>query len=274
MKKLGLMILVAGIILMAGCAGDDPAGPGGTLADVTGVEIGTASTGQSIAITWTAIDDVDGYKVWFRATSTADWVEVDDVTTNASTVTATSAGYYVVTAYEGTNNSENNSNEVTTMPSDVTFTYTIFDRWCPDTEHSGFIFGEDSGDTGLASNTGFLQDIYAWDYDTDGDDTVYLTSGGWGTYGNGSDSWMHEATNASYVEARTTANSGPSGPWYSNDYKLYTSDTRTYISLSSGHYVKMYNLSIVPSSVTPRGTEVSFSYEYQTLEGVTVFSSN
>ena len=273
MKKLGLMILVAGIVLMAGCAGDDPAGPGGTLADVEDVAIGTASTGQSIAITWTAIADVDGYKVYFRATSTADWTEVGDVTTNAFTHTASSAGYYVVTAYEGTNSSANNSNEATTMPSDVTVTYTIYDRWCPADKYSGFIFGENSGDTGLASDPLFLQDIYAWDYDTDGDLTVYLTSGGWGTYGNGSDSWMHEADNASYVEARTSANSAPSGPWYSQDYLLYTADTRTYISLSSGHYVKMYDLSIVASSETPRGTEVSFSYEYQLIDGVTVFSS-
>ena len=73
MKKLGLMMLVAGIILMAGCAGDDPAGPGGTLADVAGVAIGTASTGQSIAITWTALTDVDGYKVWFRTSTTGDF---------------------------------------------------------------------------------------------------------------------------------------------------------------------------------------------------------
>ncbi|RKZ10500.1 hypothetical protein DRQ25_02645 [Candidatus Fermentibacteria bacterium] len=273
MKKLGLMMLVAGIILMAGCAGDDPAGPGGTLADVEGVAISSASDGQNIALTWTAIADVDGYKVWFRATSTGTYAEVDDVTTNASTVTATSAGYYVVTAYKGSDSSANNSTAVTTMPSDVTVTYTIYDRWCPADKHSGFIFGETSGQTGLASQTSFLQDIYAWDYDTDGDTVVYLTSGGWGTYGNGSDSWMHEATNASFVEVRTAANSGSGGPWYSQDYMLYTADTRTYISLSSGHYVKMYDLSIVASSETPRGTEVSFSYEYQLLEGVTVFSS-
>jgi hypothetical protein len=244
MKKLGLMMLVAGIILMAGCAGDDPAGPGGTLADVADVAIGTASTGQSIAITWTALTDVDGYKVWFRTSSTVDWAEVGDVTTNAFTHTATSAGYYVVTAYEGTNNSANNSNEATTMPSDVTVTYTIYDRFCPIEEHSGFIFGETLGQSGFASETSFLQDIYAWDYDTDGDDKVYLLSGGWGTYGNGSDSWMHEAPNASYVEERTTANSGAQGPWYSQDYRLYTADTRVYISLESGHYVKMYNLQI------------------------------
>ncbi len=273
MKKLGLMMLVAGIILMAGCAGDDPAGPGGTLADVEGVAISSASDGQNIALTWTAIADVDGYKVWFRATSTGTYAEVDDVTTNASTVTATSAGYYVVTAYKGSDSSANNSTAVTTMPSDVTVTYTIYDRWCPADKHSGFIFGETSGQTGLASQTSFLQDIYAWDYDTDGDTVVYLTSGGWGTYGNGSDSWMHEATNASFVEVRTAANSGSGGPWYSQDYMLYTSDTRTYISLSNGHYVMMYDLSIVAISETPRGTDVSFCYEYQLLEGVTVFSS-
>ena len=51
MKKLGLMVLVAGIILMAGCAGDDPAGGGGgTLPNVAGVAIGTASEGRDVVL--------------------------------------------------------------------------------------------------------------------------------------------------------------------------------------------------------------------------------
>ena len=273
MKKLGLMILVTGIVLLAGCAGDNPANPGGTLADVTGLTIDAASAGQNIVLTWTAVSDVDGYYVYFRTTSTGTWEKVGDVTTTTYTHTATSAGYYVVMAYKGSNTSANNSNEVNTIPSDVTVTYTIYDRWCPADKPSGFIFGENSGQTGLASSTAFAQDIYAWDYGTDGDTKIYLVSGGWGTYANGHSSWMHVGTNANYVEERTTANSAVQGPWYSQDFHVLTSDTRTYISLSNGHYVKMYNLSIVASSETPRGTELSFSYEYQKINGVTVFSS-
>lgn len=277
MKKLGLMILVAGIVLMAGCAGDDPAGPSGTLETVTGLTIDASSSGRNIDLSWNAISSsVDGYKIYFRASSTGAWTDSVDVTsgTSGTHASAPSAGYYTVKAYKGSNYSENNSNIEDTMPSDVTTTYTIYDRWCPITEHSGFIFGETSGQPGFASETGFKQNIYAWDYDTDGDEILYLVSGTWGTYGNGTTSWMHEADNSSYVEERTSSNVGAQGPWYSQDYRVFTTDDRVYISLEDGHYVKMYNLQITPNAATNRGTELSFRYEYQKLEGVTVFSSN
>ncbi|MCD4701679.1 MAG: fibronectin type III domain-containing protein, partial [Candidatus Aegiribacteria sp.] len=128
MKKLGLMILVAGIILMAGCAGDDPAGPSGTLADVTGLAIGSSSAGRDVVLSWTAVSDVDGYYVYFRATTTADWTQVGDVTGTTYTHTASSAGYYTAKAYKGSDTSTNNSNVEDTMPFESS-TYTIYDNF-------------------------------------------------------------------------------------------------------------------------------------------------
>ncbi|MBD3277198.1 MAG: hypothetical protein GF388_02775, partial [Candidatus Aegiribacteria sp.] len=101
MKKLGLIVLALGIILMAGCAGDDPAGPSGSLDPVTGLTIEATSAGTSVDLSWNAVSDVDGYYVYFRTTSTADWTQVADVTGTTYTHDATSAGYYAVMAYEG-----------------------------------------------------------------------------------------------------------------------------------------------------------------------------
>lgn len=277
MKKLGLLVLVAGIILMAGCAGDDPVGPTGDLPNVSGLDIGATSAGRNVVLTWDELTgtDIDGYKLYFREEDTGTWAEVDDVTTNTATHSnATSAGYYAVKAYEGDNYSEGNSNIKNTLPSDVTHTYTIYDNYSPDTSDSGFIFGESSGETGSASSTEFEQDIYAFDEDTPltGDDTVWLYSGDYGSFGNGKQTYMSEPDNNSYCEEY------PGSGWFSESYRLYTDDERVYLSLpfNSGeyyHYVKMYNVVVAPDPATTNGTMVSFSYEYQTIKNLTLFTS-
>ncbi len=136
MKKLGLIVLVAGIILMAGCAGDDPAGPSGTLADVTNLAIGASSSGQDIVLTWDAVADADGYQVYY-STDQSTWSEGPDVTTTTATHTADRAYYYTVKAYEGTNYSTDNSNVVNTFPVDDTATYTIYDNYSAADKPSG-----------------------------------------------------------------------------------------------------------------------------------------
>ncbi|NOQ21309.1 MAG: hypothetical protein GQ565_01490 [Candidatus Aegiribacteria sp.] len=270
MKKLGLILLVAGIVLMAGCAGDDPAGPSGTLADVTGLTINTSSSGRNVDMSWNAVDDVDGYKVYFRETTTADWIEGADVTsgTSGTHVNATSAGYYTVKAYKGTNTSANNSNVENTLPTVVSTTYTIYDNYSIATQPSGFIFGETSGQTGSAISTSFKQDIYAFDEDAPlrGDNTVRLYSGTLSPYGNGNTTHMAEPAAAGYCELYGT------GSWYPN-YGLYAGDVRVFLHLQNGHYVKMYNIVVTPDPATTNGTMVSFSYEIQT-DGLTLFTSN
>lgn len=271
MKKLGLIVLLAGIVLMAGCAGDDPVGPTGTLETVTGLTIDASSAGRNVDLSWNAIsEDVDGYKIYFRANSTGAWTDSVDVTsgTSGQHANAISAGYYTVKAYEGNNYSENNSNIVNTLPVDDTTTYMIYDNYSAATAHSAFIFGTAAGggQTGLASNTGFVQDIYAWDL-TKGDSNVWLLSGNWGTYGNGRQTYMFEPENAGYC------NVYGSGTWYSESYKLLAGDERVYLYLHTGDYVKIYDLNVQPD-VTEHGTTVSFSYEIQTLTGLTLFTSN
>ena len=267
MKKLGLLALMLGVALIAGCAGDDPAGPGGTLESVTGLEIDEDNCeGRDIALTWDAVSiDVDGYKVYF-STDESEWTEVGDVTETTFTHTgATSAGYYTVKAYKGDDYSENNSNVVNTLPVNDTATYRIYDNFSPADKHSGFIFGttQGGGQTGLASSTSFRQDIYAWDL-SKGDDDVWLLSGDFGEYGNGNKTLMQEPTAATYCD--------PTGTWYDQSYQLYTTDERVYCKLYDGYYAKIYDLAITPDSDSENGTEVSFSYEVQLIKRVTLFT--
>ncbi len=265
MKKLGLMILVAGIVLMAGCAGDDPAGgTGGTLDNVAGVAIGTASAGRDVVLSWTALTDVDGYKVWFKATTGGTWAVADggDVTTNAFThVDAPSAGYYVVTAYKGTNTSAANSNEVTTMPTQINANYTIWDNHAPVDAHSGFIFGATSGTTGLAASTSFIQDIYCYDGSYP-ESPCGFYSGDIAPFGTGNHTVMSDAgTTFGY----------PAGLWFTDGYIL--AGDVIFAELSDGHFVKVYVNAVTQNTVQPLSYGITFYYDYQPIEGLYLFTT-
>lgn len=262
--------MAVGIVLMAGCAGDDPAGPSGTLENVTGLTIDeAASAGASVVLSWNAVSvSVDGYKVYFRSSSAGTWAEVEDVTATNYTHPASSAGEYAVKAYKGDNYSESNSNIVDTYPVDDTVTYTIYDNFSPADRHSGFIFGitQGGGQTGLAGNTAFEQDIYAWDL-SKGDTDVWLLSGNYGTYGNGNPTSLSYGSSASYCDPVG------SGGWNSSSAQVHTTTARMFCYLYDGLYAKMYNIVVAPDPDSNNGTMVSFSYEIQLIPGLTLFTS-
>lgn len=273
-KKLLISGLILGMIVLSGCAGDDdPAGPGDTLPTVQDLAIGNASAGRNIVLLWSEVQNVDGYKVYFRETSGGTWTEVGETSNTTFTHEATVAGFYSVRAYKGSNHSENYSSSVNTVPNIITTTYRIYDRWSPAHKHSGFIFGENSGQTGMAGDPNFRQDIYAWDEQTKGDMIVHLYSGTYGPYGNGYTTYLTDPALTGYG----WCNPYPGGTWWEN-YPLNPNDQAVFCALefSGGDYiyVKMYNLVISPDPDSPRGTEVAFSYEYQTMPNITVFTSN
>lgn len=261
MKKLGLMILVAGIVLMAGCAGDDPAGPSGTLADVTGLAIGSTSAGRDVVLTWTAVDDVDGYKVYFRATTTADWTEEASVTTTTYTHTASSAGYYAVKAYKGDNYSADNSNIENTLPTQIAANYTIWDNHAPTTEHSGFIFGATAGTTCLISSS-TTYNIYCYD-------------GGWSQSPCGFNSGNHtpfgNGLPTSMIDAGSTYGYPSGSSWWPTGYIL--AGDVIFCELSTGHYVKVYVNSVPQHTTQPASHGIVFYYDYQPIEGLYLFTT-
>lgn len=276
MKKLSILFMAVMVAVLAGCAGDTTPNEG-DLSIVQDVQLDATSAGVTIVLTWSEVsDDIDGYKVYFRADATGSYAEVGESTTTTYTHTADNAGDYVVMAYEGDNSSSANSNAVSTMPNIISTSYTIYDRWSASDRHSAFIFGSTAGQTGLASDTDFYKDMYAWDEDK-GDGNVYLYSGTFGYYGSGAG----YAGNQSYFqtpESGAWGNCDPNGTWIGTSYQLYASDSVVFVELpySQGpsSYAKMYNISVTQDPDTPRGTIVSFSYEYQpnTL-GLTVFTS-
>ena len=269
MKKFSILFMAVMVAVLAGCAGDTT-DPDGDLSIVQNLQLDATSAGRTIVLAWDAVsDDIDGYKVYFMADASGSWDNGTEVTGTTYTHTATNAGKYTVVAYKGTNTSSANSNEVSTMPNIVNVTYTIYDNYSAADKPSAFIFGETAGQTGMASQTSFVQDIYAYD-ESKGDVDVWLYSGKFGTFGNGNQSYFQEPLGNGYAD--------PAGSWSSTTYPLYTSDSVVFIELpfSSGNaYVKIYALSVTADPDTNNGTIVSFMYEYQPhTTGLSVFTSN
>ncbi len=231
------------------------------------------STGRTVNLAWEPLAcEVDGYLVYFKADATGSWVVIGESTTATFTHNATNAGSYAVKAYKGENYSSGYSNEVDTMPSIVSVTYSIYDNYSPADRHSAFIFGESGGQTGMAPSADFVQDIYAYD-DSKGDNDVSLYSGNFGPFGNGNQSSFQEPSAGEY------GNCDPDGTWFSTSYPLYTSDSVVFVQMpfmsGTNAYAKIYGLSVTPDPTTNHGTMISFSYEYQTNDlGLTLFTSN
>lgn len=272
MKKLGIIFMAVMIAAIAGCAGDDSTDPEGDLAVVQDLQIDATSTGRTVVLVWSAVADVEGYKVYFKADASGNYVEAGEVTGTTYTHAASVAGEYSVMAYDGDNTSSGYATAVSTMPVMVTGTYQIYDNYAPADYHSGFIFGETSGQTGYASEPGFMQDIYAFD-DSKGDADVSLYSGDAGTYGNGYDSNFQLPVGSAY------GNCDPAGFNFGTSIELVTSDSVIFVELvydnSNNAYAKMYGMQITAEPTSNNGTEVSFMYEYQSTEyGFTLFTSD
>jgi len=116
MKILITASLVVMIAFFAGC-GDSATEIKGTLPVVTGVTIDTlASKGDTIAITWTALDStlVDGYFLWTRPFIEGAWSLAAVCDHNAGFHVANGSGYYSVMAFQGIDNSSDISLSVNT----------------------------------------------------------------------------------------------------------------------------------------------------------------
>ena len=265
MKKLGLIVLVAGIILMAGCAGDDPSGPGGTLPTVTGLEVLTTSSGVTVNLSWTAVSGttIDGYEVYFKSDGEGEWgTAITTVTETTYSHTADNAGTYSVRAYDGDNYSENYAIDVTTMPTFISPLYTIWNNHAPADEHSGIIFGATAATTGLAGSTSFDQDIYC--YDGEQGSYTWFYSGDHAPFGNGSHTDMYEhASNFAYP----TGSAWEAGAMVVGDV--------IFAELSNGHYIKIY-VDALPhyEGGTSNAYGITLYYDYQPIQGLYLFSTD
>jgi len=270
MKRLSLLFLAAAFVLV-GCAGDNPSGPsGGTLDVVTGLTIDeSGSSGDQVVLNWTAVSDVDGYYVYWRANNEGSWSQVGDVTGTTYTHTANSAGGYAVMAYKGDDTSSDYSNVVDCMPNIVTGSYTIYDNYAPAEDPSGFIFHDTYGETGMASSGSFDQDIYAYDPWTDAD-RLALYSGDYGPFGNGEPTMMIGYGDQG-CDLYGKAPDGSAG-WWDNG-EIYQGDV-IFCQLFDDYYTKMYINTIAPDGVSAHGTYVTFTFEFQPINGLRLFTTN
>jgi hypothetical protein len=234
---------------------------GGTLPDVTGLQIDQASIGRDVVLTWIAVSDVDGYYVYFRETASTNWTQVGDVMETTFTHTATSSGYYSVKAYKGTSTSTNYSNIVDTMPNQIQATYTIWDNHAPADEHSGVIFGATVGQTGLAPSISFIQDIYCYDGGWTQSPCGFY-SGDVAPFGNG---------NHTDMSAASSVFGYPTEFWWVTGY-IVPGDV-IFCELSEGHYVKVYINSVPQYPTQPAAYGIVFHYDYQPIEGLYLFTT-
>ncbi len=274
MKKFALLFACTAVALMTGCEGDSPSGTGGDMPVVTDVTINwEASGGVDIVIGWSAVTDAEGYKVWFSETSGGTLEEVGDVAGTTYTHTADCAGYYYVTAYNGDDSSSGYSastEDTRTMPNIVSGPFTIYDNYAPAELPSGFIFGMSDGETGQASSSGFVQDIYAYD-DWQQVNRASLYSGNDGTFGDGHETWMFGLGDESY----NNAGAAPDGSynWWLNG-EVWDGDV-IFCELFDGFFAKMYiNDLSGPVGGSTNGDQIVFTYEIQPHEGIRLFTTN
>ena len=269
MKKLSLLALVLSVVLLTACEGDDPAGPGGTLQVVTGLSIGSMSAGQTVVLEWTTYsgsETIDGYEVYFKAETEGDWVALGTTTATGYEHVATVAGSYSVRAYEGDNYSSAYATAVSTMPNIITTESTIYDNFAPADYHSGIIFGLTGATTGLAGQTSFVQDLYAYD-ESKGNTEVWFYSGDYGTFGNGNPTSMYDGgTVYGYCPV-------VSGSWWGHG-KLFADEDVLFGYLYDGYYIKMYIDDIFAEPTSQHGTGVTLHYEIQPIVGLTVFTDD
>lgn len=164
-------------------------------------------------------------------------------------------------AYKGTSVSADYSNTVNTIPNQIQTTYTIWDNHAPPDEHSGFIFGATSGQTGLAPSIAFIQDIYCYDGNWS-QSPCGFNSGDIAPFGNGNHTDMNDA-GSTYGY--------PIGSWWTTGYIL-PGDV-IFCGLSDGHYVKLYVSSVQKHPVQPAAHGIVFYYDYQPIEGLYLFTT-
>ena len=269
MKKLSLIVLVVGIMLAAGCTGDDPSGPGGDLAPVTGFAIDeNASGGTSVVLVWDAVTDgpdaIDGYKLYIRnAVGSGSWTVVDEAIPAGTTTyshAATYAGEYGIIAYEGENTSSSTAT-CNDMPNFIPDSYTIWNNHAPATAHSGFIFGATSGQTVLAGQGG--HDMYC--YDGGQSNYTWLYAGDYGTFGGGFDTDFYEHASSYGMPG--------AGPWNPATGPMVVGDV-IFAELYDGYWVKIY-VTALPhyEGGTDNAYGITFYYDFQPIEGLELFST-
>jgi len=269
MRKITLIAMLLGVIMLAGCTGDDPSGPGGTLADVTNFAVSATSAGTSVVLTWTAVasngtDAIDGYKIYFNEDA-ATFVEGDLVGTipdgtTTYTHAASSAGYYGIIAYEGDNTSENYAT-TDDLPNMISSAYTIWNNHAPATSHSGFIFGMTSGTTCLASSGN--HDMYC--YDGGQGNLTWLYSGDYGTFGDGN--------NTNFYEHASSFASPGSGPWNPPAGPMVVGDV-IFAELYDGYWAKIYVIALPHyTGGTDNAYGIEFYYDIQPIQGLELFTT-
>lgn len=241
----------------------------GSVPNVTGFAVDVdASQENIVTVIWDDISlekgsFIEGYRLYYRTDDQGSWTEQAELPPGTMEYShiASAAGGYGIVAFEGGEISPDMAT-VSTMPSIITTTYTIWNNWCPPQAHSGFIFGPTSGTTGFAVSTSFLQDIYC--YDGGQVSFTWFFSGDFGPFGNGNHTEMYEHT-GNYAM--------PTGSAWSHG-AMSVGDV-IFAELNDGYWVKVY-INALPhyEGGATDAFGIQFYYDWQPIRELYLFSTD
>lgn len=258
MKKMIAVGILGLVAAFAGCK-DSATEITGTLPIVTGVAIDSVSVGDTIVITWTAMDTtiVDGYYLWTRNLLEGPWTLVDTYENNAGAHIAKRSAFYTVMAYKDDDKSKDNSLSVNTKTENLSEIREVF-SFAPvgfriDVEGDSLMAG-DPADSLFAQHFTIAADSL-------GNRFVFPGS----AY---SDVWPGGvATRISSIEGYIAPAPNDTTSWMD----IVSYDDNFFIALDSGHYCRLQGTSTLPDTLTLSDTLV-ISGQIQPLMGVRVFN--
>ncbi|MBD3370425.1 hypothetical protein GF402_08710 [Candidatus Fermentibacteria bacterium] len=257
-----IWILSGFLLLLLVACGTNPSTPEGTLPKVEGLTVvDSLCGGNTVFLSWNSVDSVVGYRIYYDETGGGIvWNEIESVTDTFTTHEAERSYYYTVLAFTGDDTSEDYADRVHTRPNGCG-TYTLWDNHAGPDSVNALILGEESGITGRADDSTFMQNVYLYDADWTGS-PVGLFSGDAGVWGNGVATPLVRSSSA-YLAPETG---------YDDSLYVIQGDY-VYGMTPDSHYVKMWISEVEADTTISDSTYYAkIYYQYQPIEGLRLFA--
>jgi hypothetical protein len=245
LKWIPLVLLLPALFLLTGCPNPEEEG---TVPNVTNLTITADSEGDGLIITWDQVSDVDGYDLY---TPDGDTILLDYDETSYNDNTPSQTGTYEVVTVSGSDYSSGVT--VSSAPYVGSSNLTVY-GW-NETGDSGFGFTVSTGSCQTYSCVGttYADVIDFFFYDQGG--YYDFISGDEDPYQGNKTSHIVNMQTSDFVEAPASGYFNMEGVVAGNYYA---------VSVQGDYYGKLY-------VVSAGATDVTFSYEFQTIQHLRLF---
>ncbi|MFO7949745.1 MAG: hypothetical protein R6U36_05175 [Candidatus Fermentibacteraceae bacterium] len=220
-----------------------------------------SSSGTSVTVRWTAVPDAESYDVEFDADSSGSWNTVAEAVEGTEyTHTAQSAGLYAVRTNDAEGQSAR-SQEASTMPALSEGSYTLWEEDVPD----GYPVGMYLNPCVPSLSYDYADGNYHVYCHTSALEPAALFSGSAPPVGQGTACPMADGTGSSAV--------APEDPAAYSDSIAAVTDGLIFGQTPQGNYVKLLVEGVEANPEAPSVSGVTFSYEYQEINGLRLFTA-